>query len=181
MSIIFFSGSRSITRLNADIRQRIINNVIKNQFDIVLGDANGADKAFQKLFAEQRYDKVQIFCSGTTFRNNLGNWQVNFVPSNQKGRDFYTEKDKKMAIIADYGFILWDGESIGSLNNISELLNHKNPSLIYHSPNKQFLDIKSFKDLKNIIDYQNKNLINDILKKGNLYLKQLVTPQFSLI
>jgi hypothetical protein len=28
-----------------------------------------------------------------------------------------------MAIEADYGFVLWDGKSPGSLNNIIELLN----------------------------------------------------------
>lgn len=181
MNTVFFSGSRSISRLNEEIRQRIINNIISHDFHVVIGDANGADKAFQKLFAEQHYPHVEIFCSGSQFRNNLGNWQVNFVPSDKKGRDFYAEKDKKMAEIAHYGFVLWDGKSIGSLNNISEMLAKNKFSLVYHVPSKQFVRIKSFDELQALIDYKNPQLIDEMVHKGNVYLKSLILPQVRLI
>lgn len=151
MTTVFFSGSRSISHLNQQIKQRIIENIMARQFTVVIGDANGADKAFQQLFAQHAYQNVQIFCSGTSFRNNLGNWQTHFVPSNQKGRAFYTEKDKKMAQIADYGFVLWDGKSQGSLNNIRELLGQNKFSLVYHAPSQQFMPIKSQQALDDLI------------------------------
>ena len=37
---------------------------------------------------------------------------------NEKGRDLYTLKDISMAEDADYGLMVWDGESKGTLNNI---------------------------------------------------------------
>ena len=33
-----------------------------------------------------------------------------------------TQKDKAMAAEADYGFVLWDGKSSGSISNVFELL-----------------------------------------------------------
>ncbi|WP_231388734.1 hypothetical protein [Neisseria meningitidis] len=149
MRTIFFSGSRSISRLNPQIRERI-NNILSNNFDIVIGDANGADKAIQKFLQEQDYANVHIYFSGKIYRNNVGNWQFVQVDSKGTGRVFYTAKDKKMAEIADYGFILWDGKSIGSLNNIAELLQLNKPSLVYHSQTKEFFKIKSSADLENI-------------------------------
>lgn len=151
MPTVFFSGSRSISRLNAQIIQRIEEKIIGQNFAVVIGDANGADKAFQKLFAEHDYRNVQVFCSGDRFRNNLGDWQVQFVQSRQKGRAFYTEKDKKMAQIADYGFVLWDGESMGSLNNIRELLQQNKASLVYRAPTQTFVKIKSEHELNDLL------------------------------
>lgn len=180
MSTVFFSGSRSISKLNTEIRNRIVDNILKNEFNIVIGDANGADKAFQKLFAEHHYLPVQIFCSGTEPRNNIGGWKVNFIFSNQKGRAFYAEKDKKMAELADYGFVLWNGKSIGSLNNIAELLKQKKFSLVYFVPHKQFIKIKSIEQLQNLIDYTDKKLIDEIQSKGNSYLRTIALPQIRL-
>jgi hypothetical protein len=129
MTTVFVSGSRKISRLNMETRNRL-KNVVDKQFSILVGDANGADKVFQKYLAEMRYPNVVVFCSGGHCRNNLGNWNVKniSVDSKLKGRDFYTQKDKAMAAEADYGLVLWDGKSPGSFNNIMELVkNRKKP------------------------------------------------------
>ena len=180
MHTIFFSGSRSISRLNPQIRERI-NNILSNKFDIVIGDANGADKAIQKFLHDQDYANVYIYFSGKNFRNNVGNWQFVQIDSKGTGREFYTAKDKKMAEIADYGFILWDGKSIGSLNNIVELLQLNKPSLVYHSQKKEFFKIKSIADLENILASIEDDVLASILEKGNAFLKSYVTKQPSLI
>ncbi|WP_085367029.1 hypothetical protein [Neisseria dentiae] len=167
--------------MSTEIRNRIIDNILKNEFNIIVGDANGADKAFQKLFAEHGYLSVQVFCSGAEPRNNIGRWKVNFIFSNQKGRALHAEKDKKMAEIADYGFVLWNGKSIGSLNNIAELLKQNKFSLVYFAPNKQFIKIKSIEQLQDLIDYTDEKLMGEIQDKGNAYLKTIALPQVRLI
>ena len=86
-----------------------------------------------------------------------------------------------MAEIADYGFILWDGKSIGSLNNIVELLQLNKPSLVYHSQKKEFFKIKSIADLENILSSIEDDVLASILEKGNAFLKSYVTKQPSLI
>lgn len=180
MHTIFFSGSRSISRLTLQVRERI-ENIIHKNLDIVIGDANGADKAIQRFLLENNYEQVHVYCSGGRYRNNLGNWHIVQVDSNEMGREFYAEKDKKMAEIADYGFILWDGKSIGSLNNIAELLQKNKPSLVYYSPKKEFLKIKSDGDLRNILSGMTDDVLTSISDKGNDFLKTFTTKQIPLI
>jgi hypothetical protein len=76
-----------------------LKNVIAQQFEVVVGDANGVDKAVQQYLHDESYLHVTVFCSGNACRNNVGNWKVSKikVEPNLKGRDFYTKKDKEMA------------------------------------------------------------------------------------
>ena len=56
-------------------------------------------------------------------RNNIGNWQTVEVPSQSlTGRALYTLKDKKMALDADFGMMIWDGYSKGTKANILEMI-----------------------------------------------------------
>lgn len=154
MTTVFISGSRHLTRLNQDIKTRL-ENVINQHFAVVVGDANGVDKAVQAYLREVGYEAVTVFCSGQTCRNNLGNWPVTKIQVDPKlkGRAFYTVKDKKMAEIADYGFVIWDGKSQGSYNNIVELLEQGKKALVYFAPNKRFSTIKSIADLESLINF----------------------------
>ena len=180
MSLIFFSGSRSIKKLKEEIRERIIGNVMGRGFCIVIGDAHGADRAFQELFVEYQYPHVQIYCSGRAPRNNLGNWPLKSLNSSKKGRDFYSEKDRQMAAVADYGFVLWDGRSMGSLNNLAELLVRKKSALMYHTPSEKFIKLKTSEELKALIHRDHRPLVNEILSKGNAPLQSLVQPHLAL-
>lgn len=152
MTRVFLSGSRKISRLNDAIRNRL-ENIVSQGFCVMLGDANGADKAMQQYFADVGYQNVVIFCAGNACRNNLGNWEAKFVnvDPNLKGRDFYTQKDKAMAAGADYGLVLWDGKSPGSLNNILELLKLERKSLVYFAPAKNFLTVSDEKDVNALV------------------------------
>jgi hypothetical protein len=53
MSIVFVAGSRQISRLPAEVRSRL-DTMIEKGFQILVGDANGADKAVQRYLADQR-------------------------------------------------------------------------------------------------------------------------------
>ncbi|MBO6948254.1 MAG: hypothetical protein JJ855_09790 [Rhodospirillales bacterium] len=148
MTTVFLSGSRAISRLNDMIRERI-SNIVSKEFDIVLGDANGADKAMQAYLNDINYRQVRVYCSGERCRNNLGDWPVENIDADSrlKGRDFYAVKDKKMAEDADFGFVLWDGKSAGSVGNVIEMIKQDKSVLMYVSKFKSFETVSSIETL----------------------------------
>jgi len=169
MTTVFVSGSRQVKRINDMIRDRI-RNMMGQSFRIIVGDANGADKALQKFLAELRYSNVVVFCSGNTCRNNIGPWDTQHVPvdTNLRGRAFYTQKDKAMASEADYGFVLWDGKSAGSINNVFELLKRGKSIVVYFAPEKRFFTISSLDDAKELIGKCSADTVSAISKKIRL-------------
>ena len=52
---------------------------------------------------------------------------------------------------ADYGFMLWDGQSKGTLNNVINMLERDKSVVVYLSPKKQFFTLKSRNDLPNLL------------------------------
>jgi predicted Rossmann fold nucleotide-binding protein DprA/Smf involved in DNA uptake len=153
MTTVFISGSRKIGNLNQTIRDRL-QNVLDQRFAIVVGDANGADKAVQAYLMERQYQQVTVYCSGDICRNNVGRWHVSntVVDHRLKGRDFYTQKDKQMAAVADYGFVLWDGESPGSYNNVMELLKNNKKALVYFVPERVFFTVSRLEDAQGLLN-----------------------------
>ncbi len=166
MTTIFIAGSRNISKLNDEIKDRI-NNILRNNFQIVVGDADGVDKAVQRYLADAGYSNVVVYCSGNSFRNNVGTWATQniSVSSKLKGRDFYTQKDIKMAEKADYGFMIWDGKSKGTVNNILELLSRKKRILLYFFPEKTFYSISSQDQAEAVIKKSNEESIRVLGQK----------------
>lgn len=169
MTTVFLSGSRSINRINNKVRDRL-KNIVNNKFLVVVGDANGADKVLQKYLREFNYENVIVYCSGQNFRNNIGEWTVHHVSVDPKlkRRKFYTEKDKEMADVADYGFVLWDGKSTGSINNVIELLKRNKESLVYFTLDKKFYSISNINELKELLNKCNSDVRRKIYNKIRL-------------
>ena len=142
MNTIFIGGSRQISRLPAEIMDRL-KKVMASQHCVLVGDANGADKAVQRFFAEATYGNVTVFCTGEKFRNNLGRWPTNHVepPKGAKGFQFYAAKDREMAARADFGLMIWDGKSPGTLLNVLRLAKAGKISVLYNAPEKKSLNI----------------------------------------
>ena len=163
-STVFISGSRHIRCLSAEVKNRL-RTIVDKQFNVLVGDANGVDKAVQKYLAEIDYQLVRVFCSGSVCRNNLGNWSIEWIAVDPKltGRAFYTQKDKAMAAQADYGFVLWDGKSQGSWNNLQELIKHDCRSLLWYAPDKHFYNIVSVQDLQRFIPQSVKLPVQQLL------------------
>lgn len=168
MTTVFLSGSRNISRINDMIRSRI-QNMIDQGFSIFLGDANGADKALQCFLAEKKYRNVIVFCSGKTCRNNFGDWLVRDIEVDPKfkGREFYTQKDKVMAAEADYGLVLWDGKSTGSLSNIFELLKRSKSVIVYLSSQRKFVKVANLQDIEALLQTCDSADLQSINKKIN--------------
>ena len=169
MTTVFASGSRSVSRINDMICDHV-RHMIDRGFRIVVGDANGTDLALQQFLAEVRYPNVIVFCSGKTCRNNVGEWDTRevAVDPHLKGRAFYEQKDKAMAAEADYGFVLWDGKSSGSIRNVFELLKHGKKSVVYFLPEKQFVTVSFLDDAKALLGKCDPDTFQAISKKIRL-------------
>lgn len=144
MNTVFIGGSRHVSRLPADVRKRL-DNVVASGHQVIVGDATGADKAVQKHLLDAHYDKVTVFCSGRTPRNNLGTWRTHQVdvPKSTKGFQFYAAKDRQMAREADFGLMIWDGKSPGTILNVLRLLQAGKVSVLFSVPDKGVVNIKS--------------------------------------
>ena len=149
---VFIGGSRKIFNLNQEVISRIKNILDKNGM-ILVGDANGADKIVQKYLMEIGYKNVIVFCAGEECRNNLGNWEVKNILSTSKKKDFnfFASKDKAMSEAADYGFMLWDGQSKGTINNAVNLLRESKKVLIFHSKYKKNILLSTMDDLRQLL------------------------------
>lgn len=149
---VFIGGSRRLSKLNGDVKRRI-DNIIDSGFAILVGDANGADKAVQRYLADRQYQNVTVFCVTGACRNNVGHWRTRDIsaPADARGFAFYTVKDRAMADDATHGLMLWDGESKGTLNNIVNLIRHQKPVVVYFSPAKTFMNLRMASDVMDLL------------------------------
>ena len=170
---VFIAGSRAESNLDIEVINRL-QNICNNNYTILVGDADGVDSSVQKFFENKYYSNVYVFASNGKTRNNRGNWQVKSVqvPDDVKDFDFYVAKDEEMSRQADYGFMIWDGESRGTFNNIINLINLNKTVLVYY--NKMFYTIKNNEELQDFIKQNvklNMKLIDLISKKLNPYVQ----------
>ena len=123
MTKIFIGGSRRLSKLNKDVKRRL-DNIIENDFTVVIGDANGVDKAVQQYLESKHHEKVIVFCMEGQCRNNLGKWPTRDIAAAPSARGFayFSTKDRVMVEEADYGLMLWDAKSRGTLTNIVDLV-----------------------------------------------------------
>ena len=147
MTAVFVGGSRRITSLPVEVKTRI-DNVVHNGFSVLVGDANGADKAVQRHLAESQYEKVTVFCSGNASRNNVGHWETHNVSAEERKRSFhfYAAKDREMAKQADFGLMIWDGESPGTVLNILRLVQTSKMAVLVSVFEKTEVEFKCKKD-----------------------------------
>lgn len=152
MSNVFFGGSRNLGNLNPTLKTRL-KNVITNKHTVLIGDANGVDKVVQSFFAEEGYRNVVVYCMNGVCRNNVGNWQIKSIASGGKKKDFayYVMKDVQLSLDADYGFMIWDGESKGTLNNVLNLVHQGKSTLVYYAPSCEFIQVKTTDDVVSLV------------------------------
>src|SRR5208283_629786 len=141
---VFIGGSRHVPRLRAEVQQRL-DRIIEKNLPVLIGDANGADKAVQQYLHSKRYPNVEVFCAGSLCRNNVGNWKLRRVPPETRERsfDFYASKDRLMSHEATIGLMIWDGKSLGTLLNVLRLLRQQKKAVVYNVPEHQFWELKN--------------------------------------
>lgn len=149
---VFIGGSRRISRLNETIRSRA-DNMVRKGLKVLIGDANGIDRAMQQHFASKEYKNVVVYCMAGHCRNNVGNWPTQHISADHHRKDFayYATKDHEMAKEASCGFMIWDGKSKGTLNNILNLLLQQKKVVAYFSPDKECHTLRSLDDLQKLL------------------------------
>jgi len=145
-----------------------LQNVTSSGAHIIVGDANGADKAVQKFLHDASYNNVTVFCSGDACRNNIGKWHAHHVnaPKNSKGFDFYAEKDREMAREADFGLMIWDGKSVGTILNILRLIRTGKKAVLLNVPHKEARTFKTSTDWDDFISHFDSDFRNDLRKRA---------------
>lgn len=172
MNTVFIGGSRRVTRLNEQVRQKL-DAVMHRGMQVLLGDANGADRAVQAYLAECGYRHVLVFCTGGECRNNVGEWRVRAVspPHSKKDFAFFAAKDAAMSREAGAGIMLWDGKSAGTMVNVARLANAGKTVAVYHSPSQTFTTVRSWADLRTLV----KASPRDARQKMERYIDEFTT------
>ena len=128
---VFIGGSRSISSLSPAIKARL-QSLITHGYTILVGDSYGVDKAVQTFFAQAGYSSVVVYCTNSC-RNNVGGWPVMSISSDRVEKDFhyYKLKDIEASRSADFGLMIWDGKSRGTLNDILMLVGQGKTVLVF--------------------------------------------------
>jgi hypothetical protein len=150
---VFIAGSRRLSKLSKDVKRRI-NNILDKGLTVIIGDANGVDKTVQKYLTAKHYNNVIVFCMEGRCRNNVGRWPTRAISaSDPERKDFayFATKDRAMVEEADYGLMLWDGQSRGTLTSIVDLVRKEKVVVVYISTNKSFYTLRQSADLATML------------------------------
>lgn len=172
MTKIFIAGSISIKHLDPKVKERI-DNIVNSEYTVVVGDADGADSSIQDYLRAKRASAV-VYCSGDKPRNNLGNWPVHCVEVKHLSpgsRAFFTAKDLEMAKTADFGLMIWDAKSTGTLSNVIELLRRKKKSVVFVNKVKQFQTVGDVSQLEELLAFMSQLALKKADDKIRLHEK----------
>lgn len=133
--------------------RRRLDRIVEKGLAVVIGDANGADKAIQRYLSEQEFERVEVYCADESPRNNAGGWPFRVIRPGHARRDFdfYATKDRAMAAAATVGLMLWDGQSRGTVMNVLRLADRNKPVVVYVQPRKGFVDVRTRGDLSALL------------------------------
>lgn len=183
MTTVFIAGSITIKRLDPRFVDRI-RNIVEDNFDVVVGDANGADTSIQNELHSQLAKNVTVYCSGSDPRNNIGSWKTRVVRSTARPgtRAYFAAKDKAMAEDADYGLMLWNASSPGTLSNVIELIRGGKKCVVFINKSREFINVKRPDDLSTLISVMSQGAITQANKKIGLSrtISELAHPQSGL-
>jgi hypothetical protein len=147
-----------------------LDRIIEKGLPVIIGDANGADKAVQQYLNGKNYLNVEVFCSGRVCRNNTGNWKERKVSSTarEKTFDFYAAKDRTMADEATVGFMVWDGKSKGTILNAFRLMKQQKKAVVYNVPERRFYEVTALAHREEFISRCDGELRNRVEQQATL-------------
>jgi hypothetical protein len=182
MTKVFVGGSRHVSQLDNEVRERL-NNIARKGLPVLVGDANGVDKAVQQHFSAQHYPNVEVFCSGGIARNNIGRWKLRSVSTDKREKtfDFYAEKDRVMSREADVGLMIWDGKSVGTLLNTIRLLRQQKKVVVYNAPQRRFWELRNQSEWNAFVALCDPELRRKVEEKAALEVRSDLPAQQSLL
>lgn len=172
MTKIFIGGSRSAAFLKHHALERL-DVIISKGYQVLVGDADGADKSIQEYLSKKAYSNVIVYCTGDNCRNNVYGWPIKNINPLKKltGRKFYMVKDLAMAQDCDYGFMIWDDKSPGTINNVINLLFENKMSVIFLHNHDRFFNVKTVDSLDTLLKQCKPNVLEKIDKNIGLLRK----------
>jgi len=161
---VFIGGSRHLRRLDDAQLLDELTQMMVNKHQVLVGDAVGVDEGVQRYFAGQGYGNVTVYHMGDYPRqnHNPGDWEIRRVADNGARRDYkyFARKDEKMSVDADCGFMLWDGESKGTLNNVLNLLEGGKRATVYFSPDRSLTTVSAVGQLDALLEKCNPEAVD---------------------
>lgn len=169
MTTVLIAGSINIKNLNPKVKERI-GNIVNSDFEVIVGDANGADSSIQECLLNLGRTDTTVYCSGTKVRNNIGSWPVVNVESRhaEGTRAFFTAKDLEMARVADFGLMIWDAKTTGTLSNVLELLSRKKKTVVFVNKEKTFITVGTVGQLESLVGFMSEHAKKKANEKINL-------------
>jgi len=151
MSVVL-GGSRKIDRLPGEI-QELLESLMSNSEEFIVGDAVGSDLAFQKFFSGSKYLPVTVFSSAGYVRNNVGHWPEQLIESGLKSKSnaVHAVKDRKMVEIAQSGIMIWDSESAGTLSNVIDLVDQEKECYLWLAAESDLCRFDNSKSLEKFL------------------------------
>ena len=166
-AVIYLAGSRvgvSTGRLPQSVRDRV-GTIVRRGMRVVIGDANGADRALQMLLRELGHKDVSVVVGGSGRVRNLADpdWPVERIGASSPltGRALMTLKDEAMGERATHGLMVWsdvytnrfgrESVSSGTLRNVWQLLSAGKPVALFYVPAGRFFDLKSLDDYEDLV------------------------------
>ena len=131
---IFLGGSKTTAVLPKRVI-KLLELFMCDNVRFLIGDCCGVDLAMQIFLHSKGYRNVTVYCSGDKSRFNIGEWKVKHIPVDKSvdGYSFYQAKDIAMVSDCDGAFMLWDGKTRGTKNNIADLKKRGIPIFIYYT------------------------------------------------
>ena len=108
--------------------------------------------------------------SGPRPRNNVGKWPIHSItPDLAPGpRAYFTAKDVTMVKAADYGLMMWDATSTGTLSNVIELLGRNKKSAVFVNKSKEFMTVGDVAQLQALVARMSEHARHKADEKLNL-------------
>lgn len=136
----------------------IIDDHMRKDNEILIGDCKGADELVQRFLRRRRYDLVTVYVAEGKERCNLGNWDVraiNFLGRRRIRRDgnyaYCLEKDQAMALDADCAVMVWDRRSRRTFLSILNMVVLGKPVHVVMQDGSAEYDISSFEDVHGLL------------------------------
>lgn len=160
MKKVFISGSISLNVLS-QVVEKSLNTIQEKNIRVLVGDAKGIDTLIQDYFSKNTYFNLDICSIYETPRNRKNNnfntilIEVDMDMKSERKRQ--EKKDEYMSLNSDYSFVIWDGKSKGSFNNIQRALANDKQLKVYYTQDDRLLEE----------DELNKDTIIKIYEKNN--------------
>jgi len=146
---IVLGGSRFLEKIPQDLVS-LLQEWNESGVEFLVGDAPGADFAFQKILKNIDAKYVTVFSSAGFIRNNYGNWESKEIESGlqSKSNAVHAFKDRYMTSIADEGLMLWDCASAGTLSNVIDLVESNKSCRIWVAQDSELYNFDNLPSLE---------------------------------